>query len=193
MWFRGGLLALGLLFAAQVSADITRVGSAGGWGIFYDSDGSGGCYAGATYTGGDDFAIGLAGPDREWYFAFQNPNWSSIVPGQSYQLKYLFNGRRSWKGPSTGLRNGLRSASLKESFILDIANSRSMAIYYAGNKLGAYSLRGTRVAVRAVIQCYERNVRKHDPFAKQDPFAGQGGSGGADPFAKKDPFAGSQR
>lgn len=194
MWLRGSLLALGLFCTAEAEADATRVGTAGGWQIYYNPEGAGSCFAGATYTGDDSFFIGLEAPARDWYFGFHNPSWNSIVQGQTYQLKYIFNGRRSWKGASTGGKNALRTGSLKESFVLDIANSGSMAIYYDGRKLGAYSLRGTRAAVVAVMQCFERYVNKTDPFAKPDPFSGgQGSAGAADPFARKDPFAGSQR
>lgn len=185
----GSILGLWLLLTAAAFAETTKVGTAQGWVIFYDSDDAGSCFAGATYTGGDSFFISLTAPGREWSFGFYNPAWQSIVPGQSYQLKYVFNGRRSWTGPSTGEENALRSGNLKESFVLDIANSRSMALYYAGQKLGNYSLRGTRAAVQAVIQCYKRYVNKVDPFAKQDPFSK------ADPFTGQkaaDPFAGSQ-
>lgn len=178
------LMALGLLLVmTQAAAEPVSVGKAGGWVIFQNADGAGECFAGAIYEGGDSFIIGLTAPNRDWYFGFHNPAWQSIVPGQTYQLKYVFNGRRSWSGPSTGQTNALRSGSLKEGFVMEIANSSSMRISYAGRKLGSYSLRGTRAAVLAVIQCYERHFNKQDPFAKADPFA-SGKSGSKDPFAK---------
>jgi hypothetical protein len=111
------------------------------------------------------------------------------VPGNTYQIKYRF-GRTTWTGPTEGYTNGLLASSLKESFIRDIAARGSLSIYYAGNKLGSYSLRGTRKAINAVEQCYKTHILKYDPFSSApggssaDPFAGGNGGGGSDPFTR---------
>jgi hypothetical protein len=183
-------LALTTGQASALSATgMQRIGSAGGWTIAHDASGTGTCLAFATYKSGTRVFVGLTGPNKSWFFSFTNPDWRSIRSGQSYDIKYLFNNKRSWAGPSIGTENGLIAGNLKDKFISDFAKSRVLELKNGKRRIDRISLRGTRKATRAVKRCYANRVRQSDPFSTAtnqptDPFS-SGTRQPTDPFADK--------
>ena len=146
------------------------------WTIVHDTQNPQSCLAGAKYQNGTIFDIGMVAPNGAWSLEISNPKWKSIEPGQSYEITYIFDQRRSWTGEDNGIENGLRSNNIKEEFVRDYARSSSLQIMFNGNEIDRFSLRGTRKATDAVKECFKQRIKKKDPFTSDDP------------FASKDPF-----
>ena len=158
----------------QSDSTVERIGEVGGWIIAYDRSGDGACLAVGEYRGGTTFEIGKKGPDGIWLTRVTNPKWASVKAGDQYDIKYVFNGRRSWSGGDTGMENGFMSERVKEAFIEDFARSLTLQIRYRDKKIDQFNLSGTRAATEAVKDCYASQIEKTDPFAsskQKDPFA----------------------
>lgn len=126
-----------------------------GWEIAYNQDRNG-CFAYAEYSGGYYIWFGFNGVDREGFLAISNEKWSSITANQSYDARYLFDGRRSWTGKGSGyvLKSsaGVDVGNLKIEFMRDFARSARVEVTLAGRK-ERLSLRGTRAALEEAYRC----------------------------------------
>ncbi|WP_425416497.1 hypothetical protein [Oricola indica] len=165
--------------SAQPSAgpNLQLIESTRAWEFFYDSSDDGACFATASYKSGTRFFIGKFGTTGDWSIMMTNDKWASIKPDQTYDMKYVFDGRRTWTGEDVGIENGLKSVGLRDDFIEDYARSSRLEVFFGDTKIDDFSLKGTRAATNAVKQCFDTRMKKVDPFAtaeNDDPFAGAG-------------------
>jgi len=166
------VVAVSAAAAGAATAKPIDLGKADVWDISYDDDNAGMCSASGTYDGGTTLTIGRLGPDRTWAVVISNPKWTSVVPDRDYETKYIFNGKRVWTGADRGVAHGLVSYGVKAEFVEDFAHSSVLEIRLANRVIDRISLRGTRAAVNAVNDCYDRRIDTRDPFAGQAPASG---------------------
>ncbi len=158
-----------LVFA---QSDAEKFASVGWWDV-WGSKSEGICVASSVFEGGTRFSIGFGISTEAWFLEKTNESWHSIKVGQEYDLEYVFDGRRSWKGPERGIPNGIISVGLVDGFIDDFIRSNSMQLIFDGREIDRISLRSTRNAMDAVSDCIRRNFLNIDPFTSvaDDPFS----------------------
>lgn len=161
-----------------------------GWDIsFYP--GSEGCQAFALFEEDTAFFIGFdnTGDSLALDVTLLDQRWGSLEDGKEYSVTLHFGNETPWTLNMDGVRmddypglNILIDASSDEAdlFIDEFQRETRMEWTYEGNKLGRYTLRGSRRAFDEVIACqrsyFEAVKSQSDPFAtsgstKTDPFA----------------------
>lgn len=161
-----------------------------------------GCGAVGQYDNGAVFLIGLDTTSGKVALevGLLSREWSSILPGNQYDVTVTFGRKGPWYLTMIGAQSedlyGLNAVWDGESdsagrFVEEFMASMNMKWVYQGTMLGDLSLKDSRRAFNAVIECTEIYLGAgdagSDPFATGgDPFAGSG----ADPFAapSDDPF-----
>ncbi len=182
-----GFLAVGLTGATAETIDWKTVG---GWDIsFYPS--SEGCQAFALFEEDTAFFIGFdnTGDILALDVTLLDARWSSIEDGKEYSVTLNFGNETPWTLEMDGVKtddypglNIMIDAGSDEAdlFIKEFQRETRMEWSFGGNRLGRYTLRGSRRAFDEVITCqrsyFEALQSQSDPFAKS-------GSGKKDPFA----------
>jgi len=183
-------LALALFLApAAAPAQTEAYQSIGWWEVFYSQD-ERGCAAVAQFDNDVVFVIGIntASGEAGLEVAIANPAWTSIVSGNEYEVTATFGRKSPWYltmyGTQADTLYGLENLWPAESdsagrFVDEFMASTNMRWVYAGTVLGDFSLKDSRRAFNAALECTEIYLG-----------SGDAGSGGADPFAgpKSDPF-----
>lgn len=149
------------------------LGEVRGWTITYDGFGAGACYASAEYASDTTLTFGKAGPNASWSIQLVNPKWSSIVVGSQYDTSYVFDGRNTWAGADTGIKNGIRTEGVREEFITALARSSTLEVWLKDKRVDGFDLTGTRASYDELARCYKDRVETADPFAADsvdDPF-----------------------
>ena len=182
-----GILAASLTTAAAETIDWKMVGE---WDISFYT-GSAGCQAFAIFQEKTAFFIGFDSTDDNLKLdvTILDKRWGSINDGEDYSIKLKFGDESSWTLGMTGTvvddysgLNLLIDAGTDEAdlFIDEFQRENSMNWSFNGNRLGHYTLRGSRRAFDEVIRCQrsylEAAGQSDDPFAatnsgKSDPFA----------------------
>ena len=150
------VLAAAAPAAAQDSVFYRDVGD---WTVQVDPTISNGCYATASYESGTVFRIGINPETDSYYFLVGNDAWPRLQPDGDYQIRIRFDSRSPYDVSATGLQFNPGElvyyfAQTKiYAFVEDFMARNSMAIIADGRELDKLSLRGTRVAFRAVEEC----------------------------------------
>ncbi len=186
-------LAVASVLAASitgVSAETIDWKTVGGWDIsFYP--GSAGCQAFAVFDGETAFFIGFDNNNDELSLdvTILDERWSSIQDGNDYSISVKFGDESPWTLGMTGTvvdnYSGLNlmidvGTDEAELLVDEFQRENSMDWSFNGNRLGHYTLRGSRRAFDEVIRCQrsylEATSQNDDPFAadssgKSDPFS----------------------
>jgi S1-C subfamily serine protease len=165
---RRGLLAslpvaIGLLAASVGSAladgpySLDReVDEVRGWTIAANKARNG-CLAFAAFQSGTAIEVGFDTRKDSSFMLFANESWDNIATGSDYEIKLIFDGRKSWSGHATGVRAGklygLALEGVKTDFVVDFARYASVQVNFRGKRLDGFNLAGTRAAVEASIEC----------------------------------------
>lgn len=182
---------LGLFFGTNTAqAETIDWKTVGGWDIsFYPA--SEGCQAFALFEEDTAFFIGFDNTDNTLALdvTLLDQRWSSIEDGKEYAVKLHFGNETPWTLNMDGVQldgypglNILIDASSDEAdlFIDEFQRETRMEWSYEGNRLGRYTLRGSRRAFDEVIACqksyFEAVQTQSDPFSasgtkKKDPFS----------------------
>ncbi len=143
----------------------TYLGMRSGWRITYLEGENNACSAAGTFDGNTTFEVFLVGKARIWAVGISNPSWNSVENDREYNAKFIFDGRRAWTGVAKGTQQGIFAIDLKDSFFEELARSYTLEILADGRRLDRISLRGTRSAINAVVDCYDARISNSDPFA----------------------------
>lgn len=186
-----GIPCLTLPAAAQ---DTVRWGSTGNWEIWIDPTMNNGCFAYVNYQDGSFFRSGFDMTDESSYVFFSNPDWKSLVPGESYDIRMYFDPLNSWWDAGAlaqEFADGtlyLRFNTTDATLLEDIMKADAARVEFNAREIANYDLRGSRQALLGVVECQDEadNVMGvDDPFAKMadpdDPFVGEKITN--DPFA----------
>ena len=174
-----------------VSADTIDWKTVGGWDIsFYP--GSAGCQAFAVFDRETAFFIGFDNnnDDLSLDVTILDERWSSIQDGEDYSITVKFGDESPWTLGMTGTvvdnYSGLNlmidvASDEAELFVTEFQRENSMDWSYNNNRLGHYTLRGSRRAFDEVIKCQRSFLEAVNE--NKDPFAGNS-SGKSDPFSE---------
>lgn len=176
----GLVLACAAIMARPAMADTILWKSVGGWDVsFYP--GTQGCQAFAVFEEDTAFFIGFDGTgDRlSLDVTLLDQRWSSLKPGEDYNISVRFGAASPW----TMAMRGLMIDGFPGLHILIDADTDQAALFaeefrrmtrmewsYEGNLLGRFTLRGSNRAFQEVMSCQRsyqaaRTVRT-DPFAE---------------------------
>lgn len=172
----GSALALGLLATAaraegRFSLD-KEIQEVRGWTIAANKARNA-CFAFAAYRSKTVIEVGFDDRRDSAFMLFANESWKSIEVGATYDIKLIFDGRKSWTGKAEGVRAGslpgLALEGVKFAFVDDFAHYVSVEVQHNKRRLDGFDLTGTRAAVDAAIDC-TRSVRSGDiAFAETTP------------------------
>ncbi len=160
----------------------------GWWEIVY-FPGAGACSALAEFENGVYFLIGLdtTSGDLSLAVAILNQSWGSIVPGDEYEVTATFGRKGPWYLTMYGTKAdelfGLEATWAADSdsagrFVEEFMASVNMKWAYQGTVLGDFSLKDSRKAFNATLECTEVHLGSGDAGGGKDPFSG----------SKQDPF-----
>jgi hypothetical protein len=172
------------------SAETIDWKTVGGWDISY-YPGSSGCQAFAVFDGETAFFIGFDNNNDELSLdvTILDERWSSIQDGDDYSISVKFGDESPWTLGMTGTvvdnYSGLNlmidvGTDEAELLVDEFQRENSMDWSFNGNRLGHYTLRGSRRAFDEVVKCQrayiEASNKSDDPFAsnssgKTDPFS----------------------
>lgn len=178
--------------APQIQSDVYPR-TLGNWVINFDS-GNLICLASSMSDQGTSYHVGMDVRRGDWFFSYTNQEWQSIKEGESYNVNYVFDGRRSFGGQSTGIANGLLLQGLNQGFVDAFAASMRLEVYFDQRKIDTISLAGTRNATQAIQYCNTRAQTQAQAQANSSQVAGylNQAPASSDPFnkgpASKDPF-----
>lgn len=192
------IAAAGILAASltSVSADTIDWKTVGSWDISYYPN-SAGCQAFAVFDGQTAFFIGFDAnnDDLTLDVTILDERWSSIKDGDDYSISVKFGRRSPWTlGMSGTVIDNYYGLNMKidigtdeaERFVGEFQRENAMEWSFNGNRLGHYTLRGSRRAFDETVTCQ----RAYIEAAKQngDPFATNKSdtpnkSGKSDPFS----------
>lgn len=155
--------------------ETTQWRALGNWHIIVDHSLSGACFAGQVYSDGSVLRVGLLTPnaDGPMYFAVGHVNWQSIKAGQDYEIYAQLDRGRQVQLPSVGQGvngiNFLVSKLTDAKFLYDIMMRNRLNIYFQGQTIANFSLRGSKRAILELVNCQKANHRAapRDPFARQ--------------------------
>lgn len=187
------LVAAGILTASltTVSAETIDWKTVGGWDIsFYP--GSSGCQAFAVFDGETAFFIGFDNNNDELSLdvTILDERWSSIQDGNDYSITVKFGDETPWTLGMTGTvvdnYSGLNlmidiDSDEAKLFVDEFQRENSMNWSFNGNRLGHFTLRGSRRAFDETINCQRSFLEAVSQ--NSDPFAADG-SGKSDPFSE---------
>lgn len=172
-------LALTLALSAPAHAQDPYIwGEVGEWDIAVDRTISNGCYALATWDSGTTVRIGI-NPETDFYYVlFGNPSWPPVSPDQRYELEIQFDSTPAWDVTATGLQFNpgelvyYYAQTQIFEFIEDFMRLNAMAIRRDGRQLDRLTLRGSRAAFEAVMECQDEMARTPPPPVAPPPSRG---------------------
>ncbi len=176
-----GLLVVALAASPALAEEAPVWAEVGNWTIGIEPALDNSCFAYAYFDGDTYLAMGYDRRDSTAYADFSDPDWASLVDGQSYALSVQFGNRGKWDG------NALASTFtggdvyleliVDDEFLNEFASQSSVKIGFNGSEIAHLNLQGSRRALNELVSCQ----RKNSAPAVTDPFAGK--SATADPFA----------
>ncbi|WP_193142539.1 hypothetical protein [Meridianimarinicoccus sp. MJW13] len=176
--------------SGPVYADPLSWKSVGWWEIDFYPD-SNGCAAFASFDGGTAFSIGLMRVDDELLFHVNlvSENWKSLEEGKEYPIDVKFGNEIPWNLDMIGTKSDplfgihFQIDAMSESaglFVDEFMREINMSWSFEGNSLGVFSLKGSGLAFKEVVECQKSY---NDAVSKSgDPFAGTGRGQELDPF-----------
>lgn len=185
-----GALALGACPA--MAQDANTWASVGNWTIAIEPNLANSCYAYAYFDGDTYLSMGYDRRDNTAYADFSDPDWSSLVDGETYPLTVQFGNRPEWSGDALASTFTGGDVYLElvvdDEFLNEFAGQNSVRIGFNGSEIAHLNLQGSRRALNETIACQNKNKApaEADPFkgaATDDPFAGQDAPAD-DPFAQ---------
>lgn len=149
------LLLAGVLYSGTTKAD-EILGDVRGWKIIY-SDEYKGCIARGSYQDGTIVIFGYDGISNSQFVSFGNPNWSRFPVNQNYKINFDVIGRSIFSGYFHSVyRRGIttfENGSVTDYFVEALAAASTMKVYIEADYITTLSLRGTRAAFQAAIEC----------------------------------------
>lgn len=189
-------LLFGISLAAATAAPAQENdfwGRAGNWEISIDPSLGHGCYLLHSWPSGTILRMGLDPQNDLFYLLIGNEGWTSLQPGQDYEIQIQFGRRSPWNVTAEGFQfdpgeeTYLNFFADKTDFIREFRAAANMRLSYDGQEIDNLSLSGSSRAWNEVETC-QRQMNRRQPH--DDPFA-SGEPTGGDPFAtggqKKDP------
>lgn len=191
---RSSFLALALLLIGPdgAYADVSKWKTVGTWDVsFYDK--VPGCLASASYDGGISFFIGFELLDNKNLLrvSLANESWTSLENGKEYPIKVYFGDETPWNlEMGAELANGLPilnfwfNASSEQSnlFLEEFQRELNMEWFFSGVSLGNLSLRGSKLAIDATLECQKSFIQAVSNV--EDPFGNRSNVDPSDPFDK---------
>ncbi len=184
-----GLLALALIATPVVADEVPTWAKVGDWTISIEPSLNNSCFAYAYFNGDTYLAMGYDRRDDTAYADFSDPDWVSLVEGQTYELTVRFGNKPEWTGDALVSRftggDMYLELIVDDAFLDEFAAQNSVRIGFGGREIANLGLQGSRRAMNEVIACQSKNSAAADPFAGEavpDPFAGE-------PAPANDPFA----
>ncbi len=174
-----GLAALALLGASVASARAEspysldrEVDEVRGWTIAANKARKG-CFAFAAFKSQTAIEVGFDSRKDSAFMLFANESWDSIKTGADYEIKLVFDDRKSWSGHATGVKAGdlygLALEGIKSDFVVDFARYSSVQVNFRGKRLDGFNLAGTRAAIEAAIDCTKEVQAGRVTFAEAAP------------------------
>jgi hypothetical protein len=189
------LIVLGLTALPVSAQDTVQWGSTGNWQIWIDPTMGNGCFAYVSYQDGSFFRSGFDMTDDSAYVFFSDPDWQSLVPGDTYDLRVYFDPLGSyWDASALAQKfdDGtlfLRFNTSDAKLLEDIMKADVARVDYNGREIANYTLMGSHQALLGVVECQDeadKVMGNTDPFAgkpvSDDPFTGE--KNATDPFAQ---------
>jgi hypothetical protein len=181
-----------LLFAAAPALgqqETVLWGETGNWQVLVDPSQGNGCFTYVGYQDGSFFRAGYDKRDDTAYVFFGDPDWASLVPGNSYTLRLYFDPIESWwdaDALAQEFDDGalfLRIDSSDENLLDDVLKSSGARVEFNGREIANYDLDGSGRAVAMVYECQSEqgSGNEADPFATGDDSSDSGNT--SDPFA----------
>jgi hypothetical protein len=132
----------------------------GGWSIMIDNS-NGGCFAIQEYTDGSIVRIGLVPKTHGVKLYFGNANWSAIVAGKTFNVRFVFDGTSSYDGDMNSILMGdgktvaLVHDHVSHAFATDFAERSNLKLFNRvdGRRLANLSLANTSAALLEVFNC----------------------------------------
>lgn len=158
------LLTFSSLFSMStfVNAD-EMLGEVRGWKIIY-SDEYQGCIARGAYQDGTVIIFGYDGISNAQFLSFGNSNWGKFPINQNYKINFDVVGHSIFSGFfHSVLRKNIptfENGNVTDVFIEAIAAASTMKMFVESDYLTSFSLRGTRAAFQAAIDC--QSSRMHE-------------------------------
>jgi serine protease Do len=185
-----GILAVLVSASPVVAQDATTWAEVGNWTIGIEPSLDNSCFAYSYFDGDTYLAMGYDRRDNTAYADFSDPDWSSLVEGQTYSLSIQFGRRPEWTGDAlvSTFTGGDKYLELvvDDEFLNEFAGQNTVRIGFSGKEIAYLNLQGSRRALNAMIDCQNKNAGTADPFAgaaTDDPFVGQDAPAD-DPFAQ---------
>ena len=149
---------------------VTKFGSVGSWGIYFDPSMSG-CFMISSYEDGLVLRIGYdARSSPSAYILVIREEWKSIISGKIYDAAFRIGNNSPWTGNFLGVdmsgSRGLAVVVSMEKLLAELSNSSSFQLYYKGKSISSGELGDVAGAVRALQGCQSRHRIATDPFAE---------------------------
>jgi len=186
-------LGISLVTTQIVAEDSTFWKTIGNWDISIDNSVGGGCFTSANWESGTFLRLGFHPQNDNFYMLIGNDKWTSLHPGQDYEIQIKFDRKAPWDVAATGFQfdDGetvyLHAQSTKFAFIEEFMRHNKMKIFYQGKEIDQLRLNGSSRAFKEVITCQEavdmRAASATDPFAGSAPSVTGSGRKSADPAA----------
>lgn len=135
-------------------------GDVSGWRVGYNKL-RGHCLGIASYTNfGTVFVIGVDPRNNLGTFGIFDQRWGGIVTQRDYDTEFIFGGGGRWRGKFAGVITrfgpGVEHNSIQINFLRDVAGASSVSVAIEGGRQGRFSLSGTRNALNAMVDCYNK-------------------------------------
>lgn len=175
------LIALFVLFAASTAARAERVE---GWevGAFKVDNDVSGCGMTAMYQDGTEFTLVLL-PRKVWGIVLSHRSFT-LTTGGSYEFQILIDGERVATQPAVALSNRAMFVVLEGVEMFRALQSGTRLDLKAGRWSNNFSLRGTRKAMNAVIDCIGREEASGGSGGRGSSSGGGGASAAMVPSAE---------
>lgn len=144
-----------VIYSSNLKAD-EILGEVRGWKIIY-SDEYRGCIARGSYQDGTVVIFGYDGISNSQFVSFGNQNWSRFPINQNFKINFDVIGHSIFSGYFHSVfRRGVmtfENGSVTDVFIEALAAASTMKMYVEADYISTLSLRGTRAAFQAAIEC----------------------------------------